>query len=521
MKMKKFYSLIMIIALCFGLNVSAQERYIDEIFTDVEVTSNELYGVNATVLLVSVVGEAVPQPLFADIYKPVGDDETARPLVIYAHTGNFLPHPQNGSPSGTKTDSTVVEICTRLAKMGYVVASIDYRLGWNPLATTQIERTATLINAAYRGVQDARTSIKYFKRTVAEFANPHGIDPGKIVLWGQGTGGYISLACAGLDDYNKVLLPKFFLPPDSLGNQLPMVIEPINGDIYVDSVGIVPPGYPVFPAGDTLCYPNHVGYDTEFDLCVNVGGAMADSSWLDPGDIPLISIQTPTDPFAPYTTGVLIVPTTNEPVVEVSGSYDMQTLQSTFGNNAAWLEHDFIDPFSTRADMVNDGLEGLFPVLRGPTQILDSSPWDFWDPDTNENHANGLLTNPDMTDVKAKTFIDSIVGYYAPRACITLDLGCDLQGSGITTSIEDIDENEVGLFISPNPGIEQITFTTSNEFPIEDIYVYDLEGRLVSAHVNIQHNVFELQKNALTSGMYIAELRFADQKRVAKKVLFK
>ena len=35
------------------------------------------------------------------------------------------------------------------ARMGYVVASIDYRVGWN-LAATQSDRTNQLINAAYR-----------------------------------------------------------------------------------------------------------------------------------------------------------------------------------------------------------------------------------------------------------------------------------------------------------------------------------------------------------------------------------
>ena len=52
--------------------------------------------------------------------------------------------------------------------MGYVVASIDYRLGWNPLAATQSERTNQLINAAYRGVQDARTAVRYFRMNAAE-----------------------------------------------------------------------------------------------------------------------------------------------------------------------------------------------------------------------------------------------------------------------------------------------------------------------------------------------------------------
>lgn len=530
--MKRIYTLCLSMIFLISLNMSAQERYVDEIFTSVDVAENQIYGINATVLLITVVGEAVPQPLLADVYTPTGDTETERPLVIYAHTGNFLPHPQNQSPSGTKTDSTAVEICTRLAKMGYVVANIDYRLGWNPLDTTQIGRTTGLINAAYRGVQDARTAVRYFKKTVAEFGNPHGVDPNKIVMFGQGTGGYISLACNSLDDYNEILLPKFFIP-DGLGGFIPMVLEAVNGDIFGTSVGIVPPGYPVFPEGDTLCYPNHIAYDSGFQLCVNVGGAMGDSTWLNAGEAPIVSIQTPTDPFAPYETATLIVPVTNEPVVEVSGSYDVQRIQEAFGNNAEWYEHEFIDPFSIRADDLGGALlpsssqlpgmaiNGLMPIVRPAGSEFDSSPWDFWDPATNANHANGLLTNPDMSPTKARTFIDTIIGYYAPRACITLDLGCDLQGSGITTSIEDLNDTEVGLFISPNPGVEQITFTTSSEFPIQDLYVYDIEGRLVSAHVKIESNNFELQKNALSTGIYVAELRFANNKRITKKVLFK
>ena len=530
MIMRKIFTLCLAVIIC-SLSMQAQERYVDEFFTDIEPVSTEIYGNNATVLFLSVVGEAVQIPLTADIYKPAGDTETERPLVIYCHTGNFLPYPENGSASGTKTDSTVVEICTRLAKMGYVVASIDYRLGWNPLDTTQEGRTATLINAAYRGVQDARTAIRYFRKTVAEFGNPHGIDPSKIVLFGQGTGGYISLACNSLSEYEEVLLPKFFLD-DGMGGFIPMVLEAVNGDIFGTSYGVVPPGYPGFPVGDTLCYPNHTGYDSGFQLCVNVGGAMGDSSWIDPGDAPIVSIQTNTDPFAPYETATLIVPVTNEPVVEVSGSYDVQRIQDSFGNNAEWYEHTFIDPYSMRADVLQgalppssgqlpgQGYAGLMPITRPAGSELDSSPWDFWDPATNINHATAILTNPDMSEAKAFSYIDTIIGFYAPRACITLDLGCDLQGSGITVDVQEIAETTVGLQIGPNPGIDQITFTTNSEYPIQDVYVYDLEGRLVKGHVRIENNLFQMNKDALASGMYIAEIRFDNNMVVSKRNIF-
>jgi carboxylesterase type B len=114
-------------------------------------------------------------PQVMDIYTPSGDTESSRPLIVYMHTGNFLPPLLNGSALGTKTDNQAVEICSRFARMGYVVASIDYRLGWNPTAATQAERTYQLINAAYRGVQDARTAVRYFRMNAAEMGNEYGV----------------------------------------------------------------------------------------------------------------------------------------------------------------------------------------------------------------------------------------------------------------------------------------------------------------------------------------------------------
>lgn len=111
----------------------------------------------------------------------------------------------NQTTSGTRGDSINVEIATRLAKLGYAVAICSYRLGWNPTAPTQPERALGLIQAAYRGVQDARTAVRYFKRSVAEQGNPFSVDTSRIVLWGEGTGGYVTLATATLDNFNEII----------------------------------------------------------------------------------------------------------------------------------------------------------------------------------------------------------------------------------------------------------------------------------------------------------------------------
>ena len=116
-------------------------RYIDEVFTDVEVTPGVVYGNNITVIPALQGAPPAAEDLICDIYEPAGDTESDRPLILYFHTGNFLPQYVNGSAVGNRTDSCAVALCTEFAKKGYVVASCDYRLGWNALAGTQDERT--------------------------------------------------------------------------------------------------------------------------------------------------------------------------------------------------------------------------------------------------------------------------------------------------------------------------------------------------------------------------------------------
>lgn len=508
--MKKFNIMLSFLLVAAFSQLNAQERYVDEIFDDFQVMTNQVYGENVTVLTVPVTGSPTLRPLVTNVYMPpASDTETQRPLVLYFHTGNFLPFPQNGGTGGTVSDSTVIEIASRLARMGYVCAVVDYRKGWNPLAETQEARTNTLINAAYRGVQDSRTALRFFKRTVAEEGNPFGVDTTRTVAWGQGTGGYISLATATIDSYVDIVLPKFIgqdITGD--GNPDPMVLLPIHGDPDGTTVGVNP------LTGDTLSVPNNLGYGSKFDLCVNMGGALGDTSWLDASDPPFISYHVPTDPFAPYTEGILIVPTTGEQVVEVQGSYLVAQRANALGNNDIFELADINDAVTTVADSRNDGLEGLFPLI-GTGGPLDSSPWDWWDP-SNVNHQNGLMTNPDMSPQKARTYIDSIMAYYAPRACAALALPCSTVG----TKEALLKADAVGLVVAPNPATEEVRLQTNQEYPIQDIMVYDMSGRLVQTQFNVFNNNATIYRQNLPQGMYLARMRF-DGGVLVQKIIFK
>ncbi len=501
------------ISLIFLLGVSvlllnAQERYLDPVFSDVKVTPDVTYGVNATMLYLQLFQEAVPEALQVDIYEPEGDTRTDRPLVILFHSGNFIPPSFNGGCSGTRKDATPVEIAKRFARMGYVAASASYRLGWDPTNLNQTIRVYTLINAAYRGVQDSRTAVRFFKKSVAEAGNPYGIDPNKIMLFGIGTGGYITYASSTIDTITDTWIPKFVTP------QGPMVNEPINGNPDATTYGVTPFAIPPFPANDTLCYPNHVGYSSNFQMSVALGGALGDTSWIDANDPPMLGLQITTDPFAPYYIGdVIVPPPLNLTVVEVMGSGTAIPIADRLGTNDP-IKHAFIDPVSVHADAVSNGVAGLYPFFSSdPTE---GSPWSF----ENSLEPYGIAgSNCDTAYyTQSRPFLDSILTFVAPRACLALDLGCNLFGY---SAVKDpMDAATVGLKVSPNPASDVVRFHTADEFPMEHIYVYDLNGRLVKAHTDIKHNQFTMLRNNLPAGTYIAKVMVKDG-FVSQKLMFR
>jgi acetyl esterase/lipase len=478
--------------------LKAQERYLDEVFTNVKVTSNVIYSVNASVLTFNLLGNAVPIALECDIYQPESDSETSRPLIIMLHSGGFLPPLVNGGCRGSKTDASTVEMARRLARRGFVVASANYRLGWNPITPSQPEFIFTLINAAYRGVQDAKTCVRFFRKTVAEDSNPYGVDPDRIGVWGFGTGGYVALAAATLFDVQQTHIPKFFIGAN------PMVSEIINGDVEGKKVGIVPPGinYP-FPAGDTLCYTNHVDYSSDFHLMVNLSGALLDSSWLHEGDMPMISFHVPGENNTPCDHGFYInLPPPFQPFMEVSGSCYVQSRIAYWGNNAVFASANFIDPISQAADAINDGRDGFYPFFTNDITI--HSPWDY----ALSSNPYNLTSDPgcDTNAVKGFFYHDTILQYFAPRACLALDLGCDL--SAYTSSTRDLSPAQTGLNLFPNPVAEVIRLRSNPEYPMQEVQIFDLRGRMIRTLNGINQENAMIPNHGMAPGLSFARVFF-------------
>jgi hypothetical protein len=506
--MKNFYCFTLFLFSLFYIGSEAQaQRYLSPDFFDSNtVESDVVYGSNYTVLP----GTPTLEDLKMDIYQPVGDTATTRPLVLLLHSGSFLPGEVTGLPTGDKTDPALVNIAKRLARRGFVVASCNYRLGWNPLAPNQNPLLFGIMNATYRGIQDTRTAIRFFKNDAAN-TNLYKIDPNKIVVWGNGTGGFLSLGAANLDSWDVEIneccpgSPTKFYVNLSWGDFV--VVEPaINGDIYGTSDGFSPPPPHVFPEGAQLCKANWEGYDSDFQMAVNMGGAVADLSWIDENTVPTVSFHVKTDPLTSCWTDIVWSPLDPPiPIIEVSGSCDYQEKMNSLGLNDAWL--GLLDPCTLEANQNNDGNEGFFPFET--SEVANNAPWDFWHP---------TFPNPPFTQdvATAEQTICKAISYFIPRACITLDLGADLSGDWwdghedcTTVSIDKIVEAKIDLQTFPNPASESVHFNTK-EFPMLGIKVFDLTGRLVKEYSNINEYTFEMQKGNLGNGIYTAQIWFED-----------
>jgi len=146
-----------------GLVIEAGARYKSRIF-GVKVTSNVVYTPG----------------LALDLYEPAGDRAAARPAIVWVHGGAFA--------RNSKTDPNLVRIARYFAQLGYVTASIDYRL-LNPNGDAGFPYPASAVNAAR---DDAREAVRFLRRN----ATTYRIDPTRIAIGGASAGAMAALHAA-------------------------------------------------------------------------------------------------------------------------------------------------------------------------------------------------------------------------------------------------------------------------------------------------------------------------------------
>ena len=251
-RMKASLLLVMLLTLRLGQVVAAQTpidttggRFYRPIFAGVTVSSGVAYG--------AATGVFGPQTLLMDVYQPTGDVAAERPVIIFAHEGGFV--------RGSRTDVYMTDVCTRFARLGYVTASIDYRLGFLSFDTTAVSR------AAIRGMQDLRAAVRFFRKDAAT-ANLYRVSPSRVVVGGASAGGFMALQVGYLDKASEVTSD---VDLAGLGG-----IEGNSGN----------PGYNSFPLA-----------------VLNLSGATNPPGIIEPGNVPLYSAHGTADAVVPYLKG--------------------------------------------------------------------------------------------------------------------------------------------------------------------------------------------------------------------------
>ena len=263
-----------------GLAYSQNFRYVNTISPASVKTAGIVFG-TAAFLNAPYINESstTSQNLVMDIYQPQNDTLTKRPAIIFAHSGGFI--------TGSRTVDDMQAFCDTFARKGYVTATIDYRQGLEIADNADMHYT----RAAYRGLQDGRTAVRFIRANAAAF----GVDADRVYFGGSSAGSFISLNSIYMDP-----------------NELPSYVGPVTYTAF-----FIPYSGPDLGSPDIG--PN-LGYNGTPD------GVMA--CWGGVGDTLIIGTNNVTPVFLIHGTADQTVPFNSGPPFGYSG------LSDVFGSNA-------------------------------------------------------------------------------------------------------------------------------------------------------------------------------------------
>jgi predicted esterase len=198
------------ILLIISTGLYAQNRYQSEIFRNCSVTASDCVykTVEHTVLYINR-----KQDLKMDIYSPVGDTLSKRPLLIWLHSGGYV--------MGNFKDREIVRLCEDFAKRGFVTASVEYRL-------YTFGNALNLWKLIYKAAQDVNDATDYLINN----ANIYGISPNYVYLGGFSAGAITALHCGFLHQENQTDFSNQNLP-NIYGSVSPFTDIPYKGIISI------------------------------------------------------------------------------------------------------------------------------------------------------------------------------------------------------------------------------------------------------------------------------------------------
>ena len=219
--------------------------YLNSIYPEIKVVKDIVYGQN-------YIFNGQLKDLKLDIYMPNQLVNYQRPAIVVLHGGGFL--------FGHKEDSLVVALSQYYASHGYVVYNADYRTGM--LAANALNTG----KAYYRAVQDAKSCVRYIRKTGVDI----GVDTSQIFMVGVSAGALTSIATAYLDQ-NEI---PTFVNYSALG-----MLENASGN---------------------------VGYSSKVSAVVSISGGVFDTTTIfENENEPIYSFHGTADSTVPYYSGLV------------------------------------------------------------------------------------------------------------------------------------------------------------------------------------------------------------------------
>jgi predicted esterase len=155
--------IITFIVFFYSCLLFSQTRYVDPVF---ETVTSKTYNYSIRENTV----------LKFDLYQPENDTLDQRALFVIVHGGGFT--------SGERNVSSLVSLAENIAKKGYSVASIDYRLLTNNQSFSCDIPVTEAMKIYSNASEDLLSALLYINTYKKDF----NIDPSKIILFGLSAG---------------------------------------------------------------------------------------------------------------------------------------------------------------------------------------------------------------------------------------------------------------------------------------------------------------------------------------------
>ncbi len=355
------------------------------------------------------------QVLSLDLYQPTDDEMEERPLIVLAFGGAFI--------LGSRKDDYMVDLCGYYTERGYVCAAIDYRL--TPEILT-VPGDSSTYAAVAKGTHDMRAAVRYFHKEAATYR----IDTNKIYVGGASAGAIAAIHTAYLDKEEEI------------------------PDILVDFMN---------DYGGLEGQSGNEGYSSAVAGVISMSGAIGDTAWIAPNDIPIVSLHGTGDTIVPY-------------------GHDLITLFS-------------INVLIHGSGSIHEHCENI-----GLTHALHTHPGAGHTPFVNVN----LFPNPN-----APAYYDTTVAF------IQDFMYNQLCNDTPPTSIETLKEETLRgqLLTYPNPAQTQLQVQLPETYALHrhnqslTYQIWSIDGQLQLAGTITQQANFNIEVATLSAGIYLLEVK--------------